>query len=597
MGSRRGKRPPAPGSGDKEREGSRGDGGNRGAGAAGRPGDERPRGDGRKRGRRRRGGPKTPDSAAQVLSRKPKPVDLSKEDVEEPLTPREVAALREHFRFLRDNRKELRLKVNAAEDLLLNGDRKPTHRGVCQHLLDKVERGAVLSASERLAPAAAAELLAGVIRFSTDIEYVLLFLEKIRLSSPPAEATAALSQGLQRIDFDKVSAAQMRRVLDLFTELFDEQQQPSLLLGMLESQSFRDAFDRSISGLPESLSHLVLPLRAAQATVLHGKQNPFDSETLREGVHLLMDVSDRTLQRHPRDVRQRLFLFGLQACCAPDHRLHRELRVLLGSFPSSDRQKAELGLSLVQHFMVSDQEVGARAILQELTSEYPDFAVPGTWLEFMDGERLGRVALLDEPAGLKDALGHHTRRAGVCLETMRPGWIQLGNPEHMATHEVVAGLLNELCTPGVAPLLASGTAPTGEPYFFVASSGQGLEPALAEGLKLGSALRLCLDGVRILGALATAGVQLPDAAAKRFTRETDGALLLTDLAGANRVEAEAAGAAHLELARQFCRYVLGKARDYIAPRDVVEAIPAAQSFAELAQALALRENLDTRHAQ
>ncbi|MEE8201438.1 MAG: hypothetical protein V3R29_09755, partial [Candidatus Acidoferrales bacterium] len=65
-----------------------------------------------------------------------------------------MAALREHFRFLRENRKELRLKVNAAEDLLLNGVREPTHRGVCQHLLGKVERGAVLSAAERLAPAA-----------------------------------------------------------------------------------------------------------------------------------------------------------------------------------------------------------------------------------------------------------------------------------------------------------------------------------------------------------------------------------------------------------------------------------------------------------
>ncbi len=152
--SRKGKRPSSGRGGDSERKGPRG----RGDGARG------------KRSRRRRQGPKTPDSAARVLSKKPKPVDLRKDDVEEPLSAREVAALREHFRFLQENRRELRLKVNGAEDLLLNGVREPTHRGVCQHLLSKVERGAVLSASERLAPAAAARLLAGIIRFSADIE-------------------------------------------------------------------------------------------------------------------------------------------------------------------------------------------------------------------------------------------------------------------------------------------------------------------------------------------------------------------------------------------------------------------------------------------
>jgi hypothetical protein len=506
--------------------------------------------------------------------------------VEEPLTPSEVAALREHFRFLREHRRELKLKVNAAEDLLLNGVREPTHRGVCQHLLGKVERGAVLSASERLEPAKAAKLLAGIIRFSADIEYVLLFLEKIKLSSPPGEATAALSQGLQRIDFDRVSATQMRRVLNLSCELFAERERPTLLLGMLESRSFRDAFDRSISGLPESLSHLVLPLRAAQAVVLHGKKNPFDSATLEEGVHLLMDVGDRILLRHALEVRQRLFRFGLQACRHPDHRLHRGLRALLTSFPTSDRQKPEDGLSLARHFLATDDEAAARRILQELTREFPDFPVPASWLRLLDGHRLDRVALLDEPGGLTDVLGHHVRRAGVCLETMRPVQVQLADPEHAETHEAAERLLRELCIPGVAPLLASGSAPTGERYFVVASSGQALEPAPGESLERRDVLRVCLAGVQILAALATAGVRLPDAAPRRFNRETGGELLLTDLAGAERAEAETAGAAHLELAKQFCRYALGGARDYIAPTDVLEAISPARSSAELARVFA-----------
>lgn len=556
------------------------------------PGEGRKGGGRRKRSRRPRGGgPETRDSAARVLSKKRKPVDLKREDVGEPLTPQELAALREHFRFLRENRRELRLRVNAAEDLLLNGVKEPTHRGVCQHLLGKVERSAVLSAAERLAPAAAAKLLAGVIRFSADIEYVLRFLEKVKLSSSPAAATAALSQGLQRIEFDKVSAAQMRRVLNLLTELFDEGQRPALLLGMLESPSFRHAFDSSISDLPQPLAQLVLPLRAVQAVILHGKTNPFDSETLRDGLHLLLDLEDKILLRHSLEVRKRLLSFGLQACCAPDHRLHRSLRMLLTSFPTSDRHKREFALALARHFMASEQEADARKLLQVLAREYPDFPAPARWQGFLDAERLADIALLDEPAELKDALGHHARRAGIDLSTLRAVWIQIGNPDHADSHETAAQLLSELCIPGVAALQASGTTPAGEPYFVVAGSGRGLETELIENLEAGDALGLCRGAVQILAALATAGIQLPDASLQRFTRETDGALLLTDLAGAQRLEVEAAKSAHVTLAREFCQFVLGKARRYIAPRDAREAVSAAQSCAELARTLARTESL------
>ena len=112
------------------------------AGSQGRDAQSRPR------GRKRRGRKKAATgSAAEVLAQKPETVDLQK-SAEEPLSPKEVAALREHFRFLREHRKELRLKVNAAEDLLLNGVREPTHRGVCQHLLGKPRTGTTVASPQ-----------------------------------------------------------------------------------------------------------------------------------------------------------------------------------------------------------------------------------------------------------------------------------------------------------------------------------------------------------------------------------------------------------------------------------------------------------------
>src|SRR5690606_38781563 len=99
-------------------------------------------------------GKKKPEglNAVQALKRAEPTVERVKGPAEEPLTEDEVRHLKEAFRFLKDHRSVLKLRVNASEDLLLNGKRDPTHRGVCQHLLSKVEKVKVLGASERLPP-------------------------------------------------------------------------------------------------------------------------------------------------------------------------------------------------------------------------------------------------------------------------------------------------------------------------------------------------------------------------------------------------------------------------------------------------------------
>jgi hypothetical protein len=84
--------------------------------------ERKPEGERRGRNRRGRGGRGPSNRAARVLSKQTEAVDLDK-NADEPLTTQEAAVLRDHFRFLRENRKELRLKVNANEDLLLNGVR------------------------------------------------------------------------------------------------------------------------------------------------------------------------------------------------------------------------------------------------------------------------------------------------------------------------------------------------------------------------------------------------------------------------------------------------------------------------------------------
>jgi hypothetical protein len=67
----------------------------------------------------------------------------------EPLTPDEVVEMRQHLAFLREHKEALRLRLNAAEDLLVNGRRDPSDRGVCHHLLGKVDRALIEAAVGR----------------------------------------------------------------------------------------------------------------------------------------------------------------------------------------------------------------------------------------------------------------------------------------------------------------------------------------------------------------------------------------------------------------------------------------------------------------
>jgi hypothetical protein len=99
-------------------------------------------------------------------------------------------------------------------------------------------------------------------------------------------------------------------------------------------------------------------------------------------------------------------------------------------------------------------------------------------------------------------------------------------------------------------------------------------------------LRVCCEAVGILNALAAVGIRLPDVNPARFALERSGALVLTDLAGASRVDCDAQGEIHFELARSFCNDVLDRARRHIVPAEVKLVVSDSKSCAELARGLA-----------
>lgn len=563
------------------------------------PGAARKGSSGKRRGegRKRRRGSSKRSAVSDALEKKPG-VDLQKGS-DEPLSPQEVRSMREHFQFLRQHRKVLRLKVNAAEDLLLNGVHEPTDRGVCQRLLGKVDRSSVISACARLEAEAAAKLLAGVILFSNELEYILLLLEKLQLSASADDATAALAQGLERIDFDAVSSVQMRRVLSLITEAFSDRERPELLLGLLESRSFRGAFDKSIDGLPAPLASLVVPLRAVQAVVLHGRPNTYEPQDLGRGTGLLLAGSDRSLRRRPADVRQRLLSHGLQACHSPRHALHRDLGRLCRSFPKKDRQHGDAGIAFALHLLGAGCDDDACRLLRELARDHPEFKLPGRWLERVESAgRIGRFASEEDQPERRDAMGQHLRRSGHWIDTMQPAWIQVGSGEPVDTMTTAAGILSDLCIPNLVPLLDSGMTPDGLPYFVTPSPGRALEAALDhdKGVELGEATRLCLEGSTLFGALAAAGIGMHDGELARFAQGTGGALWLVDVSGALRSSPADAAAHNLSAASAFCERVLRIGTRYLPPLDLLAGIGNAESCGELVRTLARSSRLGPHSA-
>jgi hypothetical protein len=466
-----------------------------------------------------------------------------------------------HFRFLREHRRTLDLKVNAAEDLLLNGAREPTHRGLCQHLLAKVERRRVELAVQRLDPAQSAKLLEGIIRFSPDIAYLLTYLESLKNAERP-DAVAALSEALKRIDFAVVSAAQMRRVLELIVELIGERSRPDLLFSLLQSSTFQEAFDKSAEKLPAPLADIMIPLRAAHAVVVRGAKNPFDAAALARGVGMLLRAHEKVLRAQTTKVRERLFELGLELATEPVRQHLPGLRVLLDGFSREDRAFSDAAFRLASFCLRFGLEDEARTLLTQLKKEYPNFRLPARLLEALDGERIGEIGLsVSERTG-----GGEERERflnGISLVSQVPVAVRVGTEADIERYRASAELQRSIALPGVLPLVLAGTTEKGLPFLATARIGRPANEILRGATKRADSIAFVSEAVRILSALGSVGVQLPDVRFRRFVIDEGGRLWLRDLLDAARVEASVALAAHSLLAREFFSDVLSRADRFV----------------------------------
>ena len=468
-----------------------------------------------------------------------------------PLAPAEVAEMKEHLAFFRRYKDALRLKLNAAEDLLVNGQREPSDRGVCRHLLGKLERTVIEQAIQREPlrsdAVGRARMLAGAIRVTADVSVLLAYLETLALVRSHEEAAQAFAEVVGRIDFGSLSPTRLGRLLQVLIDTFRDHERVQVLLGLLAAPTFSAGFDAALPQLPGPVAETLAPLRAVHRRVFSGSAE--DQALLVAGLDLVLRSPDPLLRTYSEALRTGLVEVALEPGI-PAALADRAAGVLLPSLARTGRAYRRLAFRRAALLLTQHADDRARAVLEELRRAQPDARSAERWLRALAARRLGRVALDGEPP----ARGRLA--PAFFLDAQRAVWLRSAaapEGERLATE---VRLQAALALPGVAAVVEHGVA-SGIPYVAVAAPGRplGLDADARAALAIASA------AARILRAIALAGVALPDAEPERFLWEPSGAgtLTLADLDGARAAAPDEAARAHTPLATGLAARLLDDA--------------------------------------
>jgi hypothetical protein len=505
----------------------------------------------RRRRRRRRGGGADGERDAAQQAREEREAKATEEAVQvvegptldldaptdQPLTEEEVVEANRALMFVRKQRKVLRLRLNDAENLLVDGARPPEHRGQLKHLLAKVDRAAAVSALGRKPasedPKARATMLRGVARISGDLDVLLMWLEALAESTGGQPAAAAFGAGVERIDFDAASPSRTDRLLRALEATFSGHERVLALFGLLENASFRRAFEASDTELSAGAAGRLAPLASVhRAYVLKAGHGP----EVEAGLETMLAAPSAVLCAYRPAVRDALAEAAVKRGGPPG-----AVEALLKSLQPDSKVFQTLAWRWAGDRIRADREADAVRFLKKVRGdEAADLA------RALQAPRVGTYALVaaaDDP----DQPGI---REGYDLGGQRPAVVRLGAPADSAAVVSEGQLQAALCLPGVSGAWGCGVGDRGTP-FVAMPTGPELLPDRLKALPADQALRLAWDGVRILHALAAVGVALPGVTPGRFRGAPGGALELVDLAGARQVRVSEALQAHRALAQRW----------------------------------------------
>jgi hypothetical protein len=469
-----------------------------------------------------------------------------------------------HLRFLRSHRRTLGLRLNAEEDLLVNGAREPEHRGVALALLSKVDHTTVTKALERIDdPALRSELLGGVVRFSDDLGILLLYLESLADSTSRRKAAGAFSLAVARMDLGAASEARVTRLLGLLATMFEGHERAQALFGLLHAPGFAEVFESVRGQLPADLREVIVPLAAVHEEIVLGEETRHGAGALKAGCALLLSAPAEVLSAYPRPVRVRL-LESAVALVADDRAADRAASALIESLPPESDDFVRLSLLRAGELMRLGADERAKWLLRRLEGSRAECDEAALWRDALDSRVVGRFAPGWPAANGRKLepvdLGGKGLLPAFSLDAQIPVWLRTAPPKHREAFTEEVRLHRDLVLPGVAPLLGATTKGShlcvAVPAWGVPAR-DGLEALLVDRT---AALDLALQAAAIFGGLAHAGVRLPDGRRWRFLvedRASPPRLWLADLSGASAASGAEVRKAHGGLARGLCRELLG----------------------------------------
>lgn len=501
-----------------------------------------------------------------------------------PLSDAEVAEMQEHLAFLRRYKEAFRIRYNAAEDLLVQGQRPPTDRGVCHHLLAKLDRAVVEHALEREPfrsdAAARSRMLAGAVRLTSDVGVLIAYLEALAASRTRAEAADAFAAVVARIDFAELSPARLVRLLQVLLETFTGTERVQVLLSLLGRAGFRDAYDAAAEQLGPDVAEACAPLRAVYRGLDDGIPKAAPTAVIVTGLEQILGASDAVVRTYDASLRagalQLAFGPGV-----PDALADRAARLLLPTLTGDARTYARLALRRTAQLLRHHADEPAREFLDALVKTQPDHRMAARWRAALGAPRVGRVALGDD-----DAPEGRLRR-GFWLDGQRAVWLRTADGDEADRLAREGTLQARLALPGVAPVADHGTA-DGRGWVAVVSFGTPLVPHAERPRSARAAFTLAAGAARVLHGLALRGVALPDAATERFLVHGDDEpqIALADLDGVREDAPSAVLPVHAAIARALARTLVpaaaatrvepwvgaAVARAFTEPVDLVELV-------------------------
>ena len=482
---------------------------------------------------------------------------------EQPLSADEVAEAEQHLALLRRFKKALRLSLNAAEDLMVNGARPPDDRGVLKHLLAKVDRQVVQAALSR-EPfnsdlALRGVFLAGIVRLRPSFETLVAYLETMR-DGDRRSAAEAFGLTVQRLSFDEVSSAQLDQLLRLITETFDGHDRTQVWLGLLDRA--HGALEQHRADLDPEMVDLIAPLSAAHGAVVRDVPIPESEDgraLIAEGVEQWLAAPANVLRSYPEKLRWRLAEYAVRA--AQEVRPDTIPATLFSSLPVEDRRYAQLAMLRAEALARAGQPDAARALLRPVATR-PDAPHDLKTLDrVLSWPRFGQATF--EPAA-----GTGRLRRAFELTSGAHGWGRTAPAQAAGALVAEARRQADLLVPGVAVVLGHGLANDGSAYVVVA--GRGRPWTLNPAAPIPEVLQLTLDAILIARAVDAVGLTLPDLHPARFlVHGRPARLTLADLSGVAASEPTQAALTHgrrlLGLARSIARDANGELRTDLPP--------------------------------